>query len=249
MIAAIMQPTYLPWMGYFDLIDSVDTFVFLDDVQVIKRSWGVRNRIAGQGDGLFLTVPLSGHKHGEGSPFTTTGIDYGQNWTKSHLSSIRHTYSKAPHFEEVFAKLEAILSIEHASIGSLNQAFIIDTASSMGTDTRFLCASELEEVSGRKDDRLLSICRTIGADRYLSALGSADYIEQSAPGGAFGGSGIDLVYHNFIHPQYVQHSDDFTSHLSIVDLLMNCGYDEGREIIRSGRQMPLSSAQVREASQ
>src|SRR5688500_15027137 len=99
-IAAIMQPTYLPWIGYFDLMDSVDRFVFLDDAQVLKRSWGVRNRILGQNGETFLTVPLSGHTHGEGSAFVDTRIDYGQHWVKTHLATIRHTYAKVPHFAE-----------------------------------------------------------------------------------------------------------------------------------------------------
>lgn len=246
MIAAIMQPTYLPWIGYFDLIDSADVFVFLDDAQVLKRSWGVRNRILGQNGEAFLTVPLSGHRHGEGSAFADTALDMDQPWARTHLATIRHAYAKAPHFADVFPRLEALLSAGHATIGSLNMDFIRTTAASIGITTPFRQASQLDDVSGRKDDRLVSICRAVGADFYLSAAGSAAYIEADREGGAFSGSGIALGYHDFAHPAYPQRGDAFVGHMSIVDLLMNCGYDAALEIIRSGRRPALGSADMKE---
>lgn len=246
-IAAIMQPTYLPWIGYFDLIDRVDSFVFLDDAQVLKRSWGVRNRILGQGGETFLTVPLSGHKHGEGSPFVDTLIDTTQDWAKTHLTTIRHAYAKTPHFDAVFADLEALLLGGHATIGALNEDFICATARRIGIETPFLKSSSMEGIDGRKDDRLLSICRAIDAETYLSAPGSAAYIEQEREGGAFGGSGVAIRYHNFAHPNYPQRSEQFVSHMSVVDLLMNCGYANALEIIRSGRRPMLTSSELKES--
>jgi len=246
-IAAIMQPTYLPWIGYFDLIDSVDSFVFLDDAQVLKRSWGVRNRILGQNGETFLTVPLSGHTHGEGSAFVDTQIDSSQNWAKTHLATIRHAYSKSPHFAEVFANMEALLQAGHPTIGALNEDFICSTARRIGITTPFVKSSQLDGKEGRKDDRLVSICRAIGADTYLAAPGSAVYIEQEQEGGAFAGSGVTILYHNFSHPDYAQRHDGFVSHMSIVDLLMNCGYASALEIIRSGRRPMLTPAELRES--
>ena len=244
-IAAIMQPTYLPWIGYFDLIDTADHFVFLDDAQVLKRSWGVRNRILGQNGEAFLTVPLSGHRHGEGSAFVDTLIDWGQHWGKTHLATIRHAYAKAPHFAEVIASLEALISAGHATIAALNEDFICTTARRIGITTPFLRSSQLEGTDGRKDDRLLSICRAIGADTYLAAPGSAAYIEQEQEGGAFAGSGVEIRYHHFHHPVYPQRQNGFVSHMSIVDLLMNCGYASALEIIRSGRRPMLAPAELR----
>lgn len=245
--AAIMQPTYLPWMGYFDLIDRVDAFVFLDDAQVLKRSWGVRNRILGQNGEAFLTVPLAGHRHGEGSPFVATRIDSSQDWAKTHLATVRHAYAKAPHFAEVFAQLEAMLLADHPTIGALNEAFISTTARRIGIATPFLKSSELDGVVGRKDDKLVSICRVLGADTYLSAPGSAAYIELDQEGGAFAGSGVAILYQNFSHPVYPQGQGEFVSHMSIVDLLMNCGFDAALEIIRSGRRPMLSSSELKES--
>lgn len=246
-VAAVMQPTYLPWIGYFDLIDSADQFVFLDDAQVLKRSWGVRNRVLGQNGETFLTVPLSGHKHGEGSAFLDTRVDSTQNWGKTHLATIRHAYAKAPHFAEVFASLEALLMAGHSTIGALNEDFISSTARRIGITTPLLKASQLQGVEGRKDERLVSICRAIGASTYLSAPGSAAYIEQEQEGGAFAGSGVTIMYQSFDHPVYPQRQNGFVSHMSIVDLLMNCGYESALEIIRSGRRQMLTPAELRES--
>jgi hypothetical protein len=246
-IAAIMQPTYLPWIGYFDLIDSVDTFVFLDDAQVLKRSWGVRNRILAQNGETFLTVPLSGHKHGGGSAFVDTRIDSDQQWAKTHLATIRHAYAKAPHFAEVFTDLEALLLAGHSTIGALNEDFIGTTARRIGITTPFLKSAQLQGTEGRKDDRLLSICRAIGANTYVAAPGSAAYIEQEQEGGAFAGAGVAILYHNFVHPVYPQRQDEFVSHMSIVDLLMNCGYAPALEIIRSGRRPMLTPHELRKS--
>ncbi|MEL7199134.1 MAG: WbqC family protein [Pseudomonadota bacterium] len=246
MIAAIMQPTYLPWIGYFDLIDRSDVFVFLDDAQVLKRSWGVRNRVLGQNGETFLTVPLTGHSQSETCTFVSTAVDANPKWRKTHLSTIRHAYSKAPHFAEVFADIEAWMGDGHQTIGDLNRAFITQTARRMGITTPITQSSKLEGVGGRKDEWLLSICRALDADTYLSAQGSAAYIEQEQEAGAFAGSGVELRYQNFAHPEYKQSGDEFVGFMSVVDLLMNCGYQSALEIIKSGRQPMLTSAELKE---
>lgn len=246
MIAAIMQPTFLPWMGYFDLIDRVDQFVFLDDAQVLKRSWGVRNRIAGANGEAFLSVPLSGHSQKADCTFANTRLAPEPKWRKTHLATIRHTYGKAPFFAEEFPHLEALLNAGHETIGALNMAFITEASKRMGIATPFIKASKLDGVEGRKDDRLLSICCAIGAEDYLAAQGSAAYIEQERESGAFAGSGVTLHYHNFEHPTYPQAADPFISHMSVVDLLMHCGAEAALDIIRSGRKPMLSCADMRE---
>ena len=244
MISAIMQPTFLPWIGYFDLIDRVDCFVFFDDAQVLKRSWGVRNRILGAQGESFLTVPLVGHSQNADCSFASTAIDPAPKWRRSHLSSIRHAYAKAPFFPAVFEVLEQLYAADHVTIGALNMAFIETAARRMGIETPFARSSQLSGVEGRKDHRLLSICEAVGAETYLSAQGSAAYIEQDREGGAFAGSGVSLRYHNFAHPLYPQAGDDFVSHMSIVDMLMHCGFGSTLEIIRSGRRQELTSAQL-----
>ncbi len=236
MICAIMQPTYLPWIGYFDLVDRVDKFVFLDDAKVSKQSWGVRNRIRTAQGELYLTVPLKNYRDHEARLFTNTEIDYGRGWTGKHLKTIAQAYAKAPHFAEVFADLEALLGESYPAIGDLNISAIRRFSERIGIATDFFRASRLAGTPGQKDGRLVAICRAVGASRYLSPQGSAVYIEKERPGGAFPEAGIALDYHNFAHPVYPQRGSDFLSHMAIVDLLMNCGYAAALGIIRSGRR-------------
>ena len=246
MITAIMQPTFLPWIGYFDLIDMVDAFAFFDDAQVLKRSWGVRNRILTQNGEKFLTVPLQGHSQNANCTFTNTAINSDRKWRDTQLSTLRHAYAKAPHFSEVMVQLETLFASDHATIGALNMAFISQTARAIGIETDFPTTSGLEGIEGRKDARLLSICQALGADTYLSAQGSSSYIEKEQESGAFYGESVSLRYHNFEHPQYPQLGDGFVSHMSIVDLLMNCGYDQALDIIRSGRRNMLTSREMKD---
>ncbi|BDI60598.1 WbqC family protein [Qipengyuania nanhaisediminis] len=246
MIAAIMQPTFLPWIGYFDLIDRVDSFVFFDDAQVLKRSWAVRNRILTQNGETFLTVPLIGHSQNAVCTFANTAIDPAPKWRRTHLASIRHAYAKAPFFEPVFAMVEEWLNADHVTIGALNMAFIRTVSERIGIETQFVQSSALAGISGAKDARLLAICRAIGADTYLAAQGSAAYIEADRPSGAFARSDVALYYHNYAHPIYPQRQDVFTSHMSVIDLLMNCGFGSALDLIRSGRRERLAGHQLKD---
>lgn len=240
MICVIMQPTYLPWMGYFDLIDQADTFVFLDHVQIVKRSWGVRNRIKNQDKELMLTAPVVSIGSTREISYSTAQLSQHENWRKKHLDSIRHAYGRAKFFAEVYSDLESLISREYDSLGKLNSSIIIFIANKMGITKSICYSSGMKDVEGIKDIMLVSICKKMQADTYLSPIGSADYIEKESSGGAFVPAGIELYYQNFKFPTYAQLGNNFLSHLSVIDLLMNCGYEAALEIIRSGRRDNIS---------
>ena len=242
-----MQPTYLPWLGYFDMIDQVDTFVFFDDVQLVKRSWGVRNRIKTANGELMLTVPVKKTKSRDETLYSNAKINYEEKWISKHLNSIKRAYSKSKYFSEIFPVLENLISVKYNSIADLNITIIKSIASKLGISTNFLRSSELEGIEGTKDERLVSVCKKIKADYYLSARGSAEYIEKNTPGGAFGKSGIKLYYHNYEHPQYNQLFGEFIPFMSVVDLIFNEGFEKGLEIIRSGRREPLGYLDFRKS--
>jgi hypothetical protein len=236
MICAIMQPTYLPWIGYFDLIDRVDHFVFLDDVKVSKQSWGVRNRIYAHSGELFLTVPLRGYRDHENRLFCNTEIDDSQPWQTKHLKTIEQTYSKAPHFATIFSTLEPVLKGRYVSVAELNIGIIRTIADRCGIVTPLSRTSDLGGVDGKREGRLLKICRHLQARAYLSPRGSAGYLEEAGAGELFQDVGVDLYYHAFVHPEYEQMRRPFRSHMSMVDLLMNCGWMGALELIRTGRR-------------
>ena len=242
---AIMQPTYLPWAGYFDMIDRVDEFVYFDDVLVLKRSWGVRNRIRTAQGEQFLTVPLVKNEDRDRRRFDNTRILYDGKWTDRHLEAVRRSYAKAPFGREVVDLLASVYAATPVTIGGLNISLIERFCESLGISTPRIQASTLDETDGTKDDRLVSICEALRADRYLSAQGSAAYIEAGLPQGAFAGSPVDLVYHQFEHPIYRQTGEGFLSHMAIVDIIANCGTSHAMALIRAGRRKEISSSEMR----
>ena len=219
MMCTVMQPTFLPWLGYFDLIDSVDIFVFLDNVQIVKKTsntWDCRNRIKTVQGELFLSFPIKNRHNINQTLFNNSEIDDSRNWRTKHLKSIEMNYKKSQYFRQVFDFLQ----------------------------TSFLTASEFTDIVGEKDSRLISICNTIDANSYLSPKGSSQYIEKVNTGGAFASTSIDLKYQNYVPYEYPQLFGDFISHLSIIDLLFNVGFDNSLEIIRKGRKQALKSNEI-----
>jgi len=247
MKVAISQPTYLPWLGYFDLIDQVNTFVFLDTVQFEKRSWQQRNRIKSPGGLSFLTVPVAVKGRFE-QKIEDVEIE-SPYFVRKHLRSIETNYRRAPFFSQYFTEFAGIFEMCAAGtrLADLNIQLIQWLCKALGITTPMLRSSQVNQ-EGSRSELLLNICRTLNADSYLSALGSADYLLDDIP--RFSAARIDVAFQHYEHPQYGQQFPPFWSHASAIDLIFNQG-GRSLEILRSGRQAALSSAdaQVREKEQ
>lgn len=241
---AIMQPTYIPWLGYFSMIDKVEQFVFLDSVQIVGRSWQVRNKIKLLEEEKILTIPMCKQQQRNERRINTTKYN-GNEWKASHLGTIRMAYHESEFFEQVFPLLEKLYIQEYASIGEFNSTIIMNIAHEIGIDTEFLFSSKMT-VSGKKDRLLTDICKKLQANQYLSAQGSATYIEKENPGGEFSKNGIQLYYQNYKHPQYRQRGERFIPFIGIYDLLFNEGFDQALEIIRSGNRDDINYKKYRE---
>jgi hypothetical protein len=216
--ATIMQPTYLSWIGYFDLIDQSDTFVFLDSVQFDRRSWQQRNRVKSRDRVLWLTVPV--HSKGRRDQrICDVEIDRSAKFEQKQLSTIRQCYAQAEYFDTYFNDLSTILEGGHEKLVDLNVNLIEWFCQKLGLDATFVRSSNLE-AGGDKADLLVNICQEVGADRYLSPPGSQAYLDAQNP---FPAKGIDLVYQDYPHPVYRQLFGEFVPYLSVLDLLMNEG--------------------------
>jgi hypothetical protein len=235
---AVMQPTYLPWMGYFALMDQVDQFVLLDDVQFDHRSWQHRNRIRSGDSFQWLTVPVQ-VKGRRDQRIDEVLIDSTRPWQRKHLQSIRHAYSRAPWLAEHRPWLERIYQDSPAKLFDLNRLLIEELAQKLGIRTA-LCASSKLQVSKNRVERLIHVCHSLGATEYLSPIGSRDYI---AADNRFPDAGIELLYQHFEHPVYRQPQGEFISHLSVLDLLMNEG-PASQDLFRSGIRRPYSAAEL-----
>lgn len=234
MLAAVMQPTFLPWIGYFDLIDQVDVFVLLDTVQFEKQSWQQRNRVRSASGLEWITVPvfITGRF---GQPIRDVEIKPG-SFPGKHIKTLKQHYSGCDYFSDYAQPLEEILATAraHRSLARLNIDLIAWMASALGIGTRFVTASELE-ASGSRSERLVSILRQLNAEGYVSPRGSLDYLMEDRQ--TFLDARMPVTLQTYSHPEYRQRYRPFQAGASAVDLLFNEGPAAG-SIMRSGRGRP-----------
>ena len=234
MIVSIMQPTFMPWLGYFDMIDKVDAFIFLDHVQLTKRSWQVRNKIKIQDQEKMITIPIIKEKNRNDTFIYSAKIDYSDNWDIKFLSNIEKGYKKSKFYQEIFPLLQKIVEKKTKYLADLNISLIEELSNQMGISTKFQRSSQIK-TNGQKDKMLVEILKKIHCNNYLSAPGSYDYIERHNSGGEFSKNNIQLYYHIYQHPTYNQLYGNFSSHLGILDLLFNVGLKNARKVITNGR--------------
>jgi hypothetical protein len=226
--AAIMQPTFLPWIGYFGLMASVDLFVFLDDVQFDKRSWQQRNRIKTPNGIIWLTVPVR-TKGRRDQTINDAEIQPDAKFPDAMWRTIEMSFSKAPFADRYLPELRDIMAANAANICELNIAIINWMAAEFGIATQTVRASATPMTS-TKADRLADLCRAHDVSDYLSPPGSKAYLDESD---AFVQAGIALDYFAYDHPQYAQLHGEFEPYMSALDLLVNEGPKAG-DILRSG---------------
>lgn len=231
MNVVILQPSYIPWRGYFDQIFRADVFVFYDDVQYDKHGWRNRNRIMNRQGGQWLTIPV--HSKGvvtEGIPINEVEIAWEQPWSERHWRAIREAYAKAPYFKEYAPWLEEIYQRRPAMLADFTIPLTIEIARKLGNQkTRFMRSSELQ-VTGQKTGRLIQILTQIGATHYISGPSAKSYIEDDQ----FQAAGITLEYMEYNYPPYPQLNANFDPQVSILDLLLMTGPEACSYITQRG---------------
>lgn len=217
MRVTILQPSYLPWLGFFEQMHRSDQFVLYDDVQFTRRDWRNRNRIRVQEGSIWLTVPVIQKNKYEQS-LLETKIDNSTSWKRKHLETIRCHYSKTPFFDLYFPWCEKVFNSEWNFLLDLSLETIQYLKGQLKINTPLLRSSELGG-TGDKTERLISICKQLGATHYLSGESARDYISEKD----FSKQGIELEYQEYQHPEYPQRYEGFVPFLSTIDLLFNCG--------------------------
>jgi hypothetical protein len=230
----IEQPSYIPWLGYFDLLAQADVWVWYDDVQYTRRDWRNRNRVDVDGRPTWLTVPVrSGPR--SATRICDVEIDASRPWPRRHLETLRHCYSRAPHFREVIPVVEASLLAGHSHLAPLVIELNEALCRLLGLTPAFQRSSELEGIEGARQERLLQICRRLRASTYLSGPAAHNYI---APG-AFRRAGIELRYIVYQYPPYERGGAPFVPGLSILDALCWMGPSRTRDyLLEHGRSEP-----------
>ena len=222
MIVAIHQPHFLPWLGYLHRMAQVDLFVLLDHVQFERRNYQNRTMIRMNGEPRWLTVPVLQRSQKERilDKEVDNRPDGSKAWGASHSATLRHAYGRAPFFAEYAGAFEALFARPWQRLVDLDQASLDLLREAFGIRTALARSSELA-VEGARGDLILSICRAVGARTLLAGLGgSRGYLDTQA----FARAGIEIRYHDFVHPEYPQcGAAPFSRGLSAIDLLFNAG--------------------------
>lgn len=214
----ILQSSYIPWKGYFDLIHDADHFVFYDDVQFTKNDWRNRNKIKTSQGSKWLTVPV-----GERINRTVREVEIiSTRWQSKHLKSIRQNYCRSAHFADYEGLLEEIyLDTEWKSLSELNQHLTRRICSELGIATQFT-DSKYYSASGNRTDRLIALIKAVGGNSYISGPAARSYIDEER----FKDEKIKIMWKDYNgYPAYRQLYGNFEHRLSIFDLLFNMGPD------------------------
>ena len=215
---AIVQSSYIPWKGYFDLIRAADEFVLLDDVQFTRRDWRSRNRIKTK-DGLaWLTIPVQ--SKGRYTQRIMDTVIAVPDWGRQHWHTIRSSYARTPGFD-LFAPAIEPLFLQPVSdrLSLVNHSFLVTMCRLLGIDTPLSWSSDYHPRSGR-NERLIDICVQAGATEYLSGPSAGDYLDLEA----FAAAGIAVRFADYSgYPEYPQPYPPFEHAVTALDLLFCAG--------------------------
>lgn len=237
MIVAVMQPYYFPYIGYFQLMAASDVFVLYDDVQYSKGSWANRNRILQSGRVAWLTLPVGAAPLA--ASYRERSYLLGRPQRQAHLARIAQAYRRAPCFDAVFPLVESIMAFEDDRVASFNAHLVSRLAAHLGLRCRLRLGSEFDNPDGdRAQQRILQICRRLGATTYLNAIGGTGLYQEAA----FADVGIALRFLQPVSRPYPQASPSFVPFLSILDVLMNNELDDVRGMVADGRTIAPTEA-------
>jgi hypothetical protein len=226
MIVFVHQPEYMPWLGFFDKLARCDTFVIYDDAQYQHGGFHNRNRIRTFKGWEWLTVPII-----HGYPQTIKGVKIsGDQWKKKHLTAITQNYEKAPYFKDYFYSIKEAINFDHQLLIDLNMHLISNLAELLDINVNMVRSSDFPYCGNEKNEKLVSMCKFLGAGAYLSGSGGKTYVQEDL----FMQANIDVKWHNYEHPTYQQRFSGFEPYMSIIDLLFNVGAKEAKKILLKG---------------
>ena len=247
---ALMQPTFLPWQGFFGLAAAADVFVVLDDFQFQRHSFHQRNRIRlADGTESWISVPVGHARDGEFPTLAEATPVVDAKWRRRLKATLDQSYGRAAHHEELRGPIDEWIDTAFASVADMNIAFIQLVASMLEFEPAWRRSSDIGS-TGQRSERVLDLLRRAGARTYLCARGSHEYM---AVDGLFPVDDIEVVFQDFRPQPYPQRrADAFMSHLSVLDALFEVGVDETRRLVLESqrawtpwRAMPAMTAATR----
>lgn len=221
MKVAIMQPYFLPYIGYWQLMNAVDLYVVYDDVQFIKGGWIGRNRILVNGKPKFFNVPMIGASPNK--MINEIGVNIDKRLQKKNLRIIAGAYHSAPYFQQVFPKIEAIIYNNQSNLSLYIMDSFRHICDYLNIQTELILSSNLQkDCSLRGQDKVLSICESLGATEYYNAINGRNLYDFES----FHKRGINLRFLKTDSIVYAQLENEFQENLSILDMMMFCRKEE-----------------------
>lgn len=228
---AIAQPTFMPWIGWFDLVDQVDVMILLDDVAFSKQSWQQRNRIRTAKGLEFITVPvITSNRQGQ----LIKDCELENNiFAKKIIKTIQHNYNKTKYFKSYFEELSTLIlySANSRSLLELNCGIIFWMIKKLQINTKIIKSSSIN-AEGKRGEYVAAICENIDAKKYISTAGAEEYLLKDKK--YFEIRKIQVELQEYKHPEYAQIAKEFIPYASAIDLLFNVGPEAG-SVMRVGR--------------
>lgn len=226
---AIMQPSFLPWAGYFNLIAHSEHFIFLTDAEFSKGSWHNRNQVLIEGKKAWITCPIE--RTGMHSTLDSIKLKQGNQWREKMIRTLLHNYAKAPFLNEAKFILDIINRSADLSLAELNIYLIKQISEELSLDTKFSESRHLN-INLHRSKKLEALILNKKCKRYLSPVGAKEYLFED---GVLPTSTIKLAFQEYIPKEYTQYkSQEFVSHLSIFDVIANLGMHQASEYIING---------------
>ena len=226
--AVVIQPNYVPWIGYFDLMNAADVFVLLDTVQYTRGDWRNRNRIKTEGGLKWLTIPMRPARDALIRDAHCENLD----WRTKHLARLEAAYRDAPAFEAMMPRIRSwYAALPGTDLVGIDEHLLRCAADALGIQTPIRRASELVDADD-PTGRLVALCRAVGADRYLSGPAARDYLDVAAMQAA--GITVEWACYDYA-ASYPQPHPPFERAVSVLDPLLCLGEDAaGQLLTRAG---------------
>ena len=218
MRVTILQPNYIPWRGYFDFIKQSDAFVFYDDVQYTKNDWRNRNLIKTRDGVQWMTIPVDDSHLIKNKLLIMDAKILQNEWQNRHLNLLEENYRHAPYYGEVISIMKEAYCEETEMLSKLNVLLMKKINDYLGfTNCKTYLSSDMGYKELAPTDRLVAICKRLGATEYLSGDAAKEYLEVDKFGD------IKILWHRYYEKIYPQLHGEFISRVSIIDTIMNCG--------------------------
>jgi hypothetical protein len=234
---AILQSSYIPWKGYFDIMAGVDEFILYDDRQFTRRDWRNRNRIKTPDGTRWLTIPVESKGRYEQRIDETAISDPG--WADRHWRTILGSYGRAPCFPDYRDALEELYRTStERRLSAVNRRFLEAVAGLLGIRTKLSWSTDYE-AEGAKTERLVSLCLAAGATEYVTGPRARDYLDEPA----FEAAGIRVSYFDYSgYPEYPQLHPPFEHEVTALDLIVHTGADAPRYLKSSAEALAAHEA-------